>query len=148
MAQVMDMGLYPCHGSCGKHKRDVLFAILCWTQRVSEFRFLNWPYRSALKFMKEEASQLYTTVVIRHSAYLTAYLTAYFCVNLQNLMMSMLSYVINVISHLAPGTCQAGGISAFQGLSQGQRMTRGQRRDLTGPPRGKASAAAQQRYVL
>ena len=48
------------------------------------------------QFMKEEASQLYTTVVIRHSADLTAY----FCVNLQNLMMS-----INVISHLAPGTC-------------------------------------------
>lgn len=77
------------------------FCFLWWTQRVSEFRFLKLTLQERSQFMKEEASQLYTTVVIRHSAYLTAYLTAWIFRTWWCRYMSIYVDVINSISTLS-----------------------------------------------
>ena len=100
------------------------------------------------QFMKEEASQLYTTVVSRHSAYLTACLTAWIFRTWWCRYMSMLSPYINVISLQAHAKLEASLHSKdWANWAKGNGWPAG--RDVTSLDHRaeNASAAAQQRYV-
>ena len=126
--------------SCGKDKRDQSGALLqclsgsfcfsCWTQRVSEWisdSKLTLQERS--QFMKEEASQLYTTVVIQQFDAVWKFLinSSDHLVFFQNL--SDLRTWLSALRHMPSSR----HLFIPRTEPRMARMTRGQRRDLTWP---------------